>query len=156
MDIGFQLAKVLLLTLLLGLVWGTAHASSTPSYRVYFTNTNEGGVLPGKETDQFDCGDKIHGALEVSGLAKEKHLLVIYWFNPRGKRQEYTRLDFTIHSEKQTVWAWLKLHRPSGAIIERLFLQNSASGMEDLIGKWKAKFYVDGKRVGEGSFSVFC
>jgi len=143
------------------IVWLLAIAShkalARDRFDVYFTKEDAQGALMDTPIQRFDCGDKIHAILETRGLSKATHGLDVYWINPRGQRQEHTELDFRVTGDRQDVWVWIKLHRPKQAIVDRVFLQNRATGMEDFIGQWKAQFFVDGKRAatrGAGDASV--
>ncbi len=132
------------------------YEDSSATYYIYFATEVENSYANTKSQTTFDCTQKIYAVIEAQGLPKKKHALEVYWINPRGKRQEYTNFDFVVNDDKRVVWAWLKLHRPAEAILDRVFLQNRAAGMEDFLGQWTAKFHVDGRLVKEGSFTVYC
>ncbi|HEC11943.1 MAG TPA: hypothetical protein ENI80_01615 [Acidiferrobacteraceae bacterium] len=151
---GFFAASVM--CLLLALLATSAQAVKGPRYSVYFTAEEINGTPQKKPTSSFGCSGKVYGVLEIRGLERGKHRVDIWWIDPSGKRRERTRFPFQVFQDDHRIWAWLRLIRPKDSVIDRVFMGNSASGMEAFIGKWTVKFRVDRKLVRKASFKVIC
>lgn len=104
----------------------------------------------GKETDQFNCRNKVYIDFIFDAEKGSNHLLEAFWIGPDGKQKEYTRYE----SIGNRAWLWLKLH-PSfgGGLLSGI---DPSAGMSDFIGKWKVKIYLDGKLLEKRFFYVVC
>ncbi|NOZ09852.1 MAG: hypothetical protein GXP09_02220 [Gammaproteobacteria bacterium] len=151
---GFFLASVA--CLLLAPLGAGAQAAQGPHYAVYFTAEETNGVPQKKPATSFGCSGKVYGVLEISGLDHGKHRVDVWWIDPSGRRRERTRFPFQVFQDKHRIWAWLRLIRSKDSVVDRVFMGNAASGMEDFIGKWTVKFRVDRRLVKKSSFKVIC
>ena len=104
----------------------------------------------GKETDQFDCREKVYIDFTFEAEEGSNHILEAFWVRPDGKQQEYTRHELI----GNRAWLWLKLHSSFGGKL--LGGIDPSVGMDDFIGKWKVKIRVDGKDTGKKTFYVAC
>ncbi len=114
--------------------------------------TNDLNKMP--YIQEFDCSEKIYVVGNFDKLGDGEHTAEVYWINPSGKRQDYAAHKFLGGGYKQNVWFWLKLHRGTGGMLFSR-IDNSA-GMEEFIGKWAVRFYVDKKLVDIKTFFVAC
>ena len=144
------------LTILVAATQALAHvvvAQDEPQYKTYLTRQvidNE----PAMEADSiFDCTDRIYVVLEALRLPQKNTQLMVRWFNPTGEQQERTVFDFNAQPFTR-VWAWLQLNGPPGAVIGQVF--DPSFGMEDFIGDWEAKVFLDKKPVETIGFQVIC
>lgn len=109
--------------------------------------------MEGRETAQnFDCNDKIYTHAIFSDLKNGTHEASVEWINPKGKRQDYLNLKFS--ESNYRVWFWLKLKPGFGGKLLKSFAPSF--GMEDFIGAWNARLYLDGKLVSTKLFYVAC
>jgi hypothetical protein len=134
-----------------------ADAKASAPARIYFTHGESSAGVPNADAEEsFDCSQKIYAVVEAKGLQKGKRRIQVLWYNPRGRKQEHTDFEAYATGNQDRFWAWLVLHRPDSGIVDRVLLQDRTSGMEDFLGTWTVKAYVDGLLVGKGSFKVFC
>jgi len=129
-------------------------AAAALSPRIYFTATESNGVPDDVGSVDFSCSDKIYTVVEFQDLSRERHEIEVIWRDPNGKTREHTRYPFVAIHETQRVWAWLRLHRPTGANV--LSVIDSAAGMQEFIGEWSVKVIVDDRLVGKDRFNVLC
>lgn len=124
---------------------------------IYFTSkTNRAGAPGTKESNTFDCSQKVYVVVVAGHIKPGIRHVVVYWYNPLGRRQEDTEFDVNATGRKDRFWAWLILHRSPDNMMDRVLLQDRGAGMEDFIGKWTVKIYVDGKLLGTGTFKIYC
>ena len=149
---GLALALALLLT-------GTSAlaAQSAPSFKSYLTLAASKGRPGVKPLDHFECSDTIYAVVEVTAPERQKpseHLLIVNWFNPEGRLQERTRVEFSSYGKGTRVWAWLRLSGSTGAAIGQMF--DPSFGMSEFIGTWRAEFIIDDDELAEHHFEVLC
>jgi len=129
-------------------------AAAAPLARIYFTATESNGVPNDEGAVEFSCSDTIYTVVEFQNLSRERHEIEVIWRDPNGKTREHTRYPFVAFRETERVWAWLRLHRPTGANV--LSVIDSAAGMQEFIGEWSVKVVVDNRLVGKDRFNVLC
>jgi hypothetical protein len=138
------------------LVAGPALARAAVKHHIYLTREAAKGQPDEQAAKQFDCSDKIYAVMRFYGLKRGAHEVVAHWYNARGRLQEKTPYSFSASAQDTRIWLWLQLHRPSANMWDRILLQDRAAGMEDFVGEWKVKFYLDGKHLDTRKFLVFC
>ncbi|MBI5643552.1 MAG: hypothetical protein HY954_08785 [Deltaproteobacteria bacterium] len=117
--------------------------------RIVLTNN----IKEAKALSSFDCKDKVH-VLIPKVKANGAHLLEAYWINPEGKRQQYSRQEFTVGKKPVDVWVWLEFNPASGG---RLFSSiDPSAGMGQFVGNWRVRVYLDEKLIEEKDFMVAC
>ena len=129
-------------------------AESNPPYRFYFAQATENDIPSSDALSDFECSQRIFAVAEFFAIERGPHSLVTQWFDPLGKKREQAESVFFFKDEPSRVWAWLKLHRPTGGAL--ISLIDGAYGMEDFIGNWKVKFFLDKKPLQTLTFSVLC
>jgi len=67
-------------------------------------------------------------------------------------RQDYSNFRFS--EANYRVWFWLKLKPAFGGKLLKSF--DPSFGMEDFIGTWTARLYLDEKNIAEKHFFVGC
>lgn len=126
--------------------------------KIYFTRMASGAGVPGtKAAKVFDCSDKIYIVIEAVHLKPGDRHIEVLWYRPDGRRQEDT--NFTVRPKsgvKDRFWAWLALHRPADGVVVRVLLQDRSFGMEDFVGRWTAKVYINGNLLGKETFKLYC
>ena len=135
-----------------------AAAGTRPRFEVAVTDVAQHGVpvLPDKPRASLDCYRRIYIVVTAYDLPVGRHVLQVIWINPQGGHQERTRYVFYAGGKRDRVWAWLKLKRPAAGIMDRVFLGNRASGMEEFIGEWTARVRVDRRTVAKPRFKIIC
>lgn len=129
-------------------------ATSAPQFVTYITTIVEDGEpVRGDRIEPFDCSDRIYVVIEASGLSADEHEMTVRWINPVGEQQERTDYTFLSGSHAR-IWAWLELNGGTGSAIGRMF--DASFGMEDFIGEWEARAYIDGEPVAAPQFNVLC
>jgi hypothetical protein len=124
---------------------------------VHFAVSDDGGQTPADEQRRsFDCSEKVFAVVEADALRAGPHRVQVLWYNPRGRKQEHTDFEVQALGGHNRFWAWLSLHRPAGGMLDRVLLNDRASGMEDFLGRWEARVYVDGDLLDNGTFEVYC
>ncbi len=134
-----------------------ASAEVTPTFRVYLTAEAENNRPGPTHQGEFECSDKIYGVVVVTAPDRQKateHLLIVNWLNPGNRLEQKTRYTFKSYGKGTQVWAWLKLSGSTGSSIGQIF--DPAYGMDEFIGKWRAEFVIDGKRIKTLPFEVLC
>ncbi|MBI5874563.1 MAG: hypothetical protein HZB81_01735 [Deltaproteobacteria bacterium] len=104
----------------------------------------------GKKTNQFSCRSRVYADFVFKEKKSGNHMIEAIWIRPDGKRQEHTRYE----SAGNRAWLWLELHPSFGG---KLFgAIDQSAGMDEFIGEWKLKVYLDGKFLERKSFYVIC
>jgi len=132
-------------------------ADTEPSFRSYLTGEGGKNRPRNKAQADFECSDTIYIVIEVTAPVRQtpsEHLLIVDWFNPADQIQEKTRVEFKSYGKGTRVWAWLRLSGSSGAAIGQMF--DPAFGMDQFIGRWKAKVRIDDKNIDTHVFDVLC
>jgi len=152
-----RIFSTLFFVTLIATVANASPGSAKNTLQLYFTKdlARDGSPASNKKRS-FDCSDKIYAVITTQNIEPGSRKIEVVWYNPRGRRQERTTFSafFTGHHDR--AWAWLSLHRPDDAIIDRVLLQNRAAGMEDFVGTWTAKVYLNGVFEIKRSFDVYC
>ncbi len=144
---------------LAGLLTGSAALAeqTSPSFTSYLAlaaSKNRPGIEP---QEHFECSDTIFAVVEVTAPVRQQpseHLLIVNWFNPEGRLQERTRVEFTAYGKGTRVWAWLRLSGSTGAAIGQMF--DPSFGMSEFIGTWRAEFTIDDRELATHKFEVLC
>ena len=114
-----------------------------------FLSADEEGKNP---LEVFDCHDRMFVHAVFSGLKNGTHEASVEWINPKGKRQDYSNLKFS--ESNYRVWFWLKLKPAFGGKLLKSF--DPSFGMDEFIGEWNARLYLDGEIVSTKHFYVVC
>ena len=114
-----------------------------------FLSADEEGKKP---LEVFDCHDRVFIHAVFSDLKNMPHEASIVWINPKGSRQNYASHRFS--EANYRVWFWLKLKPAFGGKLLKSFAPSF--GMEDFIGAWNTRLYLDGKLVSTKLFYVAC
>ena len=120
-----------------------------------YTGHADGEQVPLPEArQQFTCTDQVFVVIELEDYAVGDHQLRARWVSPSGKLARSTRYDFLVFNDRERVWAWLKLHRQSGAGVLRWI--DASAGMEEFIGPWQVTLEIDNEPVGMSDFDLIC
>lgn len=94
----------------------------------------------------FSKNDKIYLHTVWTGLSGSHEVKVLF-IRPDTKIQETTRIRITVppNSPTYTTWAWLSFKKG---------LLNLFSSDAKFIGLWKAQLFLNGKKLGEYTFSI--
>ncbi len=110
--------------------------------------------LPGAEkTEVFDCHDKIYIQATLLNLEETTYKASVVWINPKGNRQDSASYRFT-GDKHNKVWFWLKLHPAFGGRFLKSI--NPSFGMDDFIGEWNVKLYINDELIATNMFYVTC
>ena len=121
----------------------------------FVTNKVDSNNRPIQTTDIFfSCSDRIYAMVTIEDLPKDLQVIAVDWLDPGGRQREHTMHEFRHFGYRQQMWAWLTLHPPRGAIAVRLF--NPSFGMQEFIGMWTVRVYINGKLLGKTEFEVLC
>ena len=121
----------------------------------FVTNTTDDDGRPIRtDASVFSCSDQIYTMVSVSGLRETTHTLIVDWIDPSGRQREHTVHNFRYFGNPASIWAWLTLHPPRGAIALRLF--NPSVGMREFIGIWTVRITIDYEFLGRANFEVLC
>ena len=147
------ISYLLLLLLLLSLVYqGSVRASEIDWF---VTNTTDDDGRPiSTDANVFNCSDQIYTMVSFNGLSETTHALIVDWIDPSGRQREHTVHNFRYFGNPASIWAWLTLHPPRGAIALRLF--NPSVGMREFIGTWTVRITIDNQVLGRANFEVLC
>ena len=121
---------------------------------VSFSSKKIGAIPELTYEAEFTCSDKIYILLNAQGLSVGIHNIELHWINPLNKRQELTQFDVYANTDKQLIWAWLRLQAPSNSQVIRAF--DPSFGMREFIGLWRVKVHIDGKLLSTEKFEVLC
>ena len=149
-----KLACSLLLCLSIQVFSDTNPADSKPVYSISFSAQEKNGFPLITNQDQFDCSDQIYTIIDASNLADEPIEATIIWKNPAQVIQEKTPVNLYPVQGKALGWAWLKLHKTTGAAM--LSFLDGSMGMDDFIGDWQIEILINNDRVAKHSFNVLC
>jgi len=121
----------------------------------FVTNKVDSNNRPIPTTDIFfSCSDKIYATVTIEDLPKELQVIAVDWLDPGGRQREHAKQTFRHLGYRQQMRAWLTLHPPRGAIAVRLL--NPSFGMQEFIGMWTVRVYINGKLLGKAEFEVLC
>ncbi len=124
------------------------------SFDIYNTLGTEEQQPLSERLDVFECEDTVYTVIEISDASLGMHELEVDWFDPSQSKREVTRYDFTVTNGQERIWAWLRLHRASGAGMMKWL--DSSAGLEEFIGDWLVEVKVDGLNIGQTNFRVIC
>ena len=116
--------------------------------------TDDDGRPIRTDANVFNCSDQIYTMVSFSGLRETTHALIVDWIAPSGRQREHTVLNFRDFGNPASIWAWLTLHPPRGAIALRLF--NPSVGMREFIGTWTVRATIDNQFLGRAKYEVLC
>ena len=121
----------------------------------FITNTTDDDGRPIRtDASVFSCSDQIYTMVSFSDLRETTHTLIVDWIDPNGRQREHTVHSFRYFGNPASIWAWLTLHPPRGAIALRLF--NPSVGMREFIGTWTVRISIDNRFLGQANFEVLC
>ena len=121
----------------------------------FITNTTDVDGRPIRtDASVFNCSDQIYTMVSFSDLRETTHTLVVDWIDPGGRQREHTVHNFRYFGNPASIWAWLTLHPPRGAIALRLF--DPSVGMREFIGAWTVRITIDYQFLGRAKFEVLC
>ena len=121
----------------------------------FITNTTDDDGRPIRtDASVFSCSDRIYTMVSVSDLRETTHTLIVDWIDPNGRQREHTVHNFRYFGNPASIWAWLTLHPPRGAIALRIF--NPSIGMREFIGTWTVRITIDNQFLGRAKFEVLC
>ena len=121
----------------------------------FITNTTDVDGRPIRtDASVFNCSDQIYTMVSFSDLRETTHTLVVDWIDPSGRQREHTEHNFRYFGNPASIWAWLTLHPPRGAIALRLF--DPSVGMREFIGVWTVRITIDYQFLGRAKFEVLC
>ncbi|MFT5111338.1 MAG: hypothetical protein ACI8P9_000657 [Parasphingorhabdus sp.] len=113
------------------------------------------GALPERTSEtEFTCADTVYVLIDTKMLQTGVVPVEIQWIGPTRKRHELTRFEIFADQPDTLIWAWMRLHPPSGTKLTRAF--DPSYGMRDFIGKWVVKILFHDRLVGTGGFDVLC
>ena len=111
------------------------------------------GDIKGEErAESFDCHDVIYIHAAFSNLEDNDHEASVEWINPKGLRQ--SNYSHRFKDENYHAWFNLKLNPAFGG--QFLKALDPSVGMGEFIGRWNARFYLDGKLIADKVFYVAC
>ena len=151
------LAQYRTVSFLLLLLLSLAGQNSVQSAEIdwFITNTTDDNGRPIRtDASVFNCSDQIYTMVSFSDLRETTHTLIVDWIDPNGRQREHTVHDFRYFGNPASIWAWLTLHPPRGAIALRLF--NPSVGMREFIGIWTVRITIDNQFLGRTTFEVLC
>lgn len=121
----------------------------------FITNTTDVDGRPIRtDASVFNCSDQIYTMVSFSDLRETTHTLIVDWIDPSGRQREHTVHNFRYFGNPASIWAWLTLHPPRGAIALRLF--DPSVGMREFIGAWTVRITIDYQFLGRAKFEVLC
>ncbi len=131
-----------------------AASAGAPSHRAYLTAAETDGIPQDQPASDFACQDKIYAVIELKDYPKAKHTLEAVWRDPHRKDRERTRYPFWVSRAQERIWVWLKLHRPPEAALVQFV--DPAAGMEEFIGDWELRLFLDDQPLDQLKFNVGC
>ena len=121
----------------------------------FITNTTDVDGRPIRtDASVFNCSDEIYTMVSFSDLRETTHTLIVDWIDPSGRQREHTVHNFRYFGNPASIWAWLTLHPPRGALALRHF--NPSVGMLEFIGIWTVRITIDNQFLGRAKFEVLC
>ncbi len=134
----------------------TVNGLATPKseYLLSFSSQQTNGIPIKTQQERFDCSSQIYSIINASNLADEPVEATVIWRNPAGEIQEQTPVSLFPVEGKAFGWAWLKLHKATGAAL--LSFIDDSIGMDEFIGDWDIELRIDSQKVASGTFNVLC
>ena len=129
-------------------------AQAKPEYSISFSAQQSNGLPLITNQTQFDCSDQIYTIIIATNLADKPIEATLIWKNPAAEIQEKTPVNLYPVEGKAQGWAWLKLHKTTGAAM--LSFLDDSMGMEDFIGDWQIELLINNNRVAKSTFNVLC
>ncbi len=129
-------------------------ATAKPEYLLSFSAEHTNGIPVNTDQQSFNCSDQIYSIISASNLSDEPVQANIIWRNPAGQIQEQTPVNLFPVEGNAFGWAWLKLHKATGAAL--LSFVDDSIGMDDFIGDWHIELHIDNRKVASGNFNVLC
>lgn len=115
------------------------------------TEFNEGDTIA-QET--FNCDDKIYAVINFQRYETAMYDIRVNWIDPLDKEREVTDFPYFVNSDNIYAWSSLSLHRGAGAGMLQWI--NPAAGMEEFIGEWKIRVYINNEFTKEENFEIVC
>ena len=146
--------KYFLLAFYISICMFSTLVQAAPAHRIYLTASEQEGRPVTQPAAEFSCHDKIFAVIEIDGLSQGRHKLDAVWRDPSGQDREHTAYEFTSHGGSEKLWVWLKMHRSMEAAV--VAFMNPSAGMDEFVGEWELRVFVDSKPINNKSFSVLC
>ena len=131
-----------------------AVANQDPEYSFSFSSQQNNGLPIISNESQFDCSNQIYAIVNAKNLDDQPVQATVVWKNPAGDIQEKTPVNLYPVEGKALGWAWIKLHKSTGASL--LSFMDDSIGMDEFIGDWQIELLIDDKKVTDNSFNVLC
>jgi len=122
---------------------------------VYLTRDRGDDLPDTRAFSSFQCNDTIYAVLQGIWPAGSSHLIEARWIDPGGRQRERTRLRFDAVDGVTRAWVWLRLHRGSRNLLDKLLMEEDTS-LQEFVGEWTIIFDVDGKTQRKTRFQVSC
>jgi len=152
--VALSLLRVISFLLLLLFISGSGSVRAA-EIDWFITNTTDVDGRPIRtDASVFNCSDQIYTMVSFSDLRETTHTLIVDWIDPSGRQREHTVHNFRYFGNPASIWAWLTLHPPRGAIALRLF--DPSVGMREFIGAWTVRITIDYQFLGRAKFEVLC
>jgi hypothetical protein len=153
-SVALSLLRVISFLLLLLFISGSGSVRAA-EIDWFITNTTDVDGRPIRtDASVFNCSDQIYTMVSFSDLRETTHTLIVDWIDPSGRQREHTVHNFRYFGNPASIWAWLTLHPPRGAIALRLF--DPSVGMREFIGAWTVRITIDYQFLGRAKFEVLC
>lgn len=146
------LKKITLLGSFLLIVFSASQAYSEESltYKTFLTTDPK----IQKNSNTFDCNDKIYITSQFTNITKGTHTLKAIWINPSNEIEQTASHNFEATKTVYHGWLWIKLHSPMGGSIFGDL--NPNQGMAKYVGFWTVHFYLDDKKIASKTFQINC
>jgi len=109
--------------------------------------------IKGEErADSFDCHDDIYIHAVFFNLEDNDHEASVEWINPKGLRQS----NYSHRFKEVNYHAWFNLKLDPAFGGRFLKTLDPSAGMDEFIGRWSVRFYLDGKLIVDKMFYVAC
>ena len=102
----------------------------------------------------FNCDDKIYSVINFQNYETAMYDIRVVWTDPFDKEREVTEFPYFVNSDNIYAWSSLSLHRGVGAGMLQWI--NPAAGMEEFIGEWRIRVFINNQSTAEGTFEVLC
>ena len=131
-----------------------AFAQSKPEFTISFSAQENNGLPLITNETQFDCSDQIFTVVNATHLKDKTIQATVVWKNPAAEIQEKTPVSLYPVEGNALGWAWLKLHKTTGAAM--LSFLDDSMGMDEFIGDWQVELIINNEKVAKQTFNVLC
>src|SRR3989338_2524183 len=109
-------------------------------------------LLDKESVDTFDCENKIYLYIGWNNLKDGRHAVEAYWYNPQGRKQEYSPYHF--EAPVKDTWLWLALYGEGEN--RGIKVVGPKIVYKDFIGRWKVDVYLHNNLLTTKEFTVRC